>query len=236
MNVFQLNHVSSEAELFKRKLADMLALESQSGWIDLMDYAYQKVPFLKKPGKPTTTEIENSLVGELGYSSWKAFIEDALGWSHYKWKTWSKAHSRVLQHAYLRDIKVSRSAINNAYKELKQEFPKDKEAWEAYCNNALLKDTSSSIEDISQFDLQSEQIIRLEDEKNILELKVHELKNDNSRITKERDEYQNKLLLSENENSRLETQHNKDSRNLFFISLSIILILFGFNIYLILNL
>jgi hypothetical protein len=94
-----------------------------------MDYVTENVPYLLKSGTPSKSDIQNSLVGELGYTSWTNLLKEKLGVSQGAWKELRKAYLVVKQFPYLRHIDASRSAINTARKQLKEKFPDSPEAW-----------------------------------------------------------------------------------------------------------
>ncbi|MBN46616.1 MULTISPECIES: hypothetical protein [unclassified Methylophaga] len=123
-----------DAELFKLQLSDMLALERKNGWIDTVEFCYQNIPFLGKHGTPSNQEIQCSLVGQQGFKSWKAFVEH-LGWSYDRWKNWRNAYSIVIKYPYLRELQVSKSAITNTHRTLKNDFPCNAIEWHEMIKN-----------------------------------------------------------------------------------------------------
>jgi hypothetical protein len=141
--VKQLPKHDNGAQKFKLKLTDMFTLADQKGWIELMDFIYSELPFLSKASRPTKIEIQNSKIGKLGYASWKHFIKEEYDWTPSKWKEWQKAYKRVQDFPYLRQLKVSRHQINEAYKQLNGDFPPDEVSWNLYIQSKKGTQTNS---------------------------------------------------------------------------------------------
>lgn len=139
MAVLPFTKKNKDAQVFHSKLNAMLAINRQGGWIEIMDFIYHELPFLMKPGRPKTEDIRGSFIADLGYSSWKSFVEDGLGWSYYTWKKWGDAYRLILESPFLRELRVSRNAIIQAHKTLNNQFPKDKATWSQYVQSKKQK-------------------------------------------------------------------------------------------------
>ena len=126
-----------------QQLRDILGTESGNAWLDFMDYAHEVLAgIVDSRGKPTKEAIENSIIGEAGFDSWKGMIEapvaaGGLGWNNSAWDSWKRAYRVVLAHPYLRDMELSTSQINTVHRETKDSeegFPANTEAMNAYLN------------------------------------------------------------------------------------------------------
>lgn len=145
---------SENAELFSLRMKDLLAQNRTDGWIEVMDYCCEQVPFLMKKGRPSEQELKESLVGQLGFDSWESFIFHH-GLKINTWRNWRKAYSVVLKHEYLRELKPSRSTIIKTWARLKSEFPDNPAAWNACINGMKVQDEISGINQPSANDTQN---------------------------------------------------------------------------------
>lgn len=116
--------------LFHLRMRDFVSQNREDGWIEIMDYCYEQVPYLMKGGKPSDDEIQQSLVGVLGFKSWRDFLDD-IGWSLNTWKYWRKAYAVVLNHKYLRNVQPKKSQIHNVKRKFKEDFPNDHQEWQS---------------------------------------------------------------------------------------------------------
>lgn len=107
----------------------LLGAETGNGWIQFMDEVNIEMPFLFGAGRPTKQQIEQSEIGRSGCSSWSEYIEKVLNWNVSQWRAWMRAFKVVQQHAYLRQLNITASAINtlNAKSE---SFPESLSAYE----------------------------------------------------------------------------------------------------------
>ena len=103
-----LTHIhSTTAKQAHQELLTALCSENNpSQWLVFMNTAKTHLPFLFESGRPTKQQIENSIIGQLGFSSWSEMIEanqdkQGLSWSVNSWKQWSKAYKE------LNDIRVA---------------------------------------------------------------------------------------------------------------------------------
>jgi hypothetical protein len=199
MSVVYIAKPQKAPQLFKLKLMDMLVLGDKSGWVEVMDYIYQEMPFLMKDARPKTSEIKNSLLGQLGYTSWKTFIEEELNWTNDKWRDWKKAYKRVQEYPYLRELNVSRNAINEAHKACKGDFPKDSVAWESYMQNKVRPQGNS-------VDISVQKNMDLDNSLNILTIEYEWLVNQLEGFEKEYDDYCDQLSNEKSKTKELSQQ------------------------------
>lgn len=115
-------------------LKELLGAESGSSWVAFMDYVGTELAQVLRRGKPRKQDIEESIIGNAGFTSWSEMIETptaqgGLGWNLAAWDSWKRAYSVVQQYPYLRDLELTASAINTAQRETKPDFPATLEAW-----------------------------------------------------------------------------------------------------------
>lgn len=126
-----------------QKLVQILGTESGNAWLNFMDYTHEILAgIVDKRGAPSAETIENSIIGEAGFSSWKAMIEaptehGGLGWNISSWDLWKRAYRIVNQYPYLRDLELTASEIKTLHTETKDSFPADLEAFNEYHANRM---------------------------------------------------------------------------------------------------
>ena len=99
-----------------QQLVGLLGTESKKGWLVFMATLDQELPFLKS-GRPSFNEINDSLIGRSGHSSWKSFCnsstkEKGLGWSYETYRQWRKSWNVVQANPYLKELELTASEIN----------------------------------------------------------------------------------------------------------------------------
>ncbi len=119
------------------KLIELLGSESSSKWIDFMDYIHDHLAQILRRGKPKKSDIENSIIGKAGFSSWSEMVEaptlgGGLGWNVASFDSWKRAYNLVLEFEYLRNLELSASAINTIYRETKPDFPKSETDFKSF--------------------------------------------------------------------------------------------------------
>lgn len=132
-----LTHIhSATAQKAHQELLTALGSENNpSQWLVFMNTAKQHLPFLFESGRPTKAQIENSIIGQLGFSSWAEMIEadqdkQGLSWSVNSWKQWSKAFKQVSAYPYLADMDITASAVMKLKAMFKDDFPTTAESLE----------------------------------------------------------------------------------------------------------
>lgn len=128
MSITHIHH--NEIQQQHNELVSALGTENNpSQWIVFMDAAHRLLPFLFDSGRPTKSQIENSLIGKLGFSSWSQMIEadsesGGLSWSVNTWKQWSKAYKVIQANDFMREMDITASKTMAIAKEFKdKEFP-----------------------------------------------------------------------------------------------------------------
>ena len=90
-------------------------------WQIFMRSVRAQLPMLSR-GRPSQKEVQASVIGVLGFTSWKAMceapIEDGgLGLSWSKWRQWSRAYAVVERHPGLRNAPLTAAQVNRLHAE-----------------------------------------------------------------------------------------------------------------------
>lgn len=112
-----------------KELQKLLGTESGTAWLNFMDHVKAELSQVLKAGKPRQIDIENSIIGQNGFSSWKEMIESptdqkGLGWNYSTFDMWKRAYNVVLKFPFLRSQEeLTPSLINTIWRETKPNFP-----------------------------------------------------------------------------------------------------------------
>lgn len=140
-NVTAITRSADEAQ--KQKIIEALGTENKPDqWLVFMDTVLSILGDVLKAGRPKPSVIQNSLIGRLGFTSWRSMVETSiddggLGWNWSAWVAWRRAYKIVQDNDYLREMKASSAQVNKWDQELKSDempFPKtleDFEHWRA---------------------------------------------------------------------------------------------------------
>jgi len=110
------------------------AAENPSAWIDFMKLVEEELPLLSGSGRPTKSEIEHSVIGQSGYTSWREMLESGVGMNWSNWVAWRRAWAVIKEYPYLADLELTASQINTMKHTLKDEFPPTVEAFNSLKN------------------------------------------------------------------------------------------------------
>ena len=124
-----------------------------------MDLINNELSVILKRGKPSKNEIDNSVIGRSGFSSWKEMVETTvekggLGWNISGWNSYRRAYRIVQQHSYLRETDLSASMISTLSRELSEfpnsldelrEYIEEREKQQEYRQKNSLKNASETI-------------------------------------------------------------------------------------------
>lgn len=110
------------------KLIELLGSESGDKWLEFMDYVNQNLSHILKRGKPKSEDIEQSIIGIMGFKSWGELVESptqdgGLGWKLATFDSWKRAFAVVAEYQYLRNMGLTASFINTIHRETKPDFP-----------------------------------------------------------------------------------------------------------------
>ncbi|MDX1573808.1 MAG: hypothetical protein R3341_07240 [Methylophaga sp.] len=193
-------------KLFHLRMRDFITQNREDGWIEIMDYCCEQVPYLLKSGTPSEDDLEKSLIGELGFKSWRSFLED-IGWSMNTWRYWRKAYGVVLKHKYLRKVQPKKSHIHFIKARYRGNFPEDNEAWQAAV--ASLRDSKKT----NQLDVHQSQAPLVSDNSRA-ETKVFQFKSfggeqiNNKRVK----DLEAELLQAKLDNQKIQVELNSKSQ------------------------
>lgn len=120
-----------------KKLVELLGSESGSRWIEFMDELNAELGHILRRGKPKAADIENSMIGRLGFGSWAEMVQapteaGGLSWNLATFDSWRRAYSVVQKYAFLREYEFSASQINTFQRETKPNFPDSQDALDAF--------------------------------------------------------------------------------------------------------
>lgn len=190
----------------KKQLIALLGTESKSAWMNFMQFLDNEMPFLANKGRPSKSEIENSIIGESGFTSWQAMCdtatsENGLGWSYNTYRLWKKSWNVVNQHLYLKDLELSASEINSVYLECSKkniDFPASgedfelfkkasksvKRAEDAKANENLAKELAEAQAQIQLLTAQVEDMNKLREENAVLRSEKEAFESDKAKLNK----------------------------------------------------
>lgn len=123
------------------ELVSALGTESNPAqWMEFMSTVTRLLPDVLSVGRPTADAIKRSLIGELGFKSWKAMIEaptasGGLGWSWSAWRAWRRAWFAVEAYPWLRTQPLSSHEVSTLVANVKRAgvpFPQSPEAAAAF--------------------------------------------------------------------------------------------------------
>lgn len=137
-------------ELDKKLLASTIRHRMQQhlksgSWMQFMEAIEQHLPLLGNAGRPSKSEVESSLIGQWGFSSWTAALETPVekggfGLSVSAWRQHVNAWALVKTHPYLRELQISPSMLMR-HKAAFTPFPDSAEALQAAIGRAKADST-----------------------------------------------------------------------------------------------
>lgn len=137
-----ISHIHQEAaQRIRSDLLNALGTENvPNQWMHFMATVRQHLPEVLSRGRPTKQAIDASVVGALGFTSWRALLEaptDAggLGLTWSTWRQWSRAWAIVQKHPSLENAPLTAAEINRLHSEARasdRAMPGDMAAVEAF--------------------------------------------------------------------------------------------------------
>lgn len=130
-----------EAQEARAELLEALGTENNPAqWMTFMETVTKRLPDVLSSGRPSAEAIKRSVIGQLGFTSWKAMIEapttdGGLSWNWSAWVAWRRAWKVVQTWPYLRDLPLTAAQINRihqASKDTPEGFPTNAKALEAW--------------------------------------------------------------------------------------------------------
>lgn len=133
-----ISHIHQDAA--QRIRADLVtALGSENvpnQWMRFMAMVRRHLPEVLSQGRPSRQAIEASMIGALGFSTWREMLEApvdqgglALSWS--TWRQWSRAWAVISERPALQGEPLTAAEVNRLVSQSKDEglaFPHDPEA------------------------------------------------------------------------------------------------------------
>ncbi len=178
MNVTHLVPESAQ-QAHKEILLSLGSENNPQQWMEFCETIDKHIPEMSTKGRMSKKEVEQSLIGKLGFDSFKSYIESdleegGLGWSSGGWNAYRRAWSLVKKHPYLRQLEIKSGWLNafaNQCKKADIEFPTTIEAYneiqeskaEARENNKDAKLDEQSKRIIEQENLIENQSVELEE-------------------------------------------------------------------------
>lgn len=140
-NILQMLVIDKDLRDKHQRLVTALGSEANPGqWMQFMETVAELIPHVVvNAGRPSIGEVQSSLIGRLGFSSWKEMLEtkrdsNGLEWSTGGWNAFRRAWSLVEQYPYLRDLPVRAGWLNSLSAQLKRDetdFPGDLESYQS---------------------------------------------------------------------------------------------------------
>jgi len=130
-----------EAQEARAELLEALGTENNPAqWMRFMETVTKRLPDVLSSGRPSTEAIKRSVIGQLGFSSWRAIIEaptadGGLSWNWSAWVAWRRAWKVVQTWPYLQDLPLTAAQVNRVHQAAKdspQGFPANASALEAW--------------------------------------------------------------------------------------------------------
>lgn len=140
-NIHRIQVIDRDLRERHQRLVTALGSEANPAqWMTFMETVAELIPHVVvAAGRPSIGEVQNSMIGRLGFSSWREMIEttresNGLEWSWGGWNAFRRAWSLVEQYPYLRELPVRAGWLNSVSAELKRsktDFPSDLESYQA---------------------------------------------------------------------------------------------------------
>ena len=176
MNVTQL--VPESAQSAHNEILISLGSENNPRqWMEFCETIDKYIPEMSSKGRMSNKEIKQSLIGKLGFDSFKSYIETdinkgGLGWSSGGWNSYRRAWSLVKKHPYLRQLEIKSGWLNafaNKCKKDEIEFPATIEAY-----NEIQENKTEARENNKDAKL-DDQAKRIVEQDNLLEIQSKEI-------------------------------------------------------------
>ncbi|MFK0573023.1 hypothetical protein [Endozoicomonas sp.] len=229
--------VSNQDQRDYQRLITALGSENNpSQWLEFMAAMHELLPEILTVGKPSKNTIEKSLVGRLGFPSWRAMLEApkeeyGLGWTKAGWDSFKRAWNTVSKYPYLKSMSFSAGYINKYAHEWRDEFPESADQFNQKLNNqkaenkkkAEEKRTNSVTALNEQIQTLQEQVLALNEQlkgkhdRNIkLESTVDEKQNRINELDKKIESLTTKNAEMENKISSLQSDINRLNNRSFW--------------------
>lgn len=117
MNTIRHIHHSTASHIQGELLAALGTETNPAQWMQFMATVRQHLPDVLSRGRPTKAAIQHSVIGALGFSSWREMCEadpasGGLGLNWSQWRQWSRAWSVVQQQPGLEGVQLTAAQTN----------------------------------------------------------------------------------------------------------------------------
>lgn len=172
-------------------LAALGSENNPSQWMEFCEVIDRHIPELKTQGRLSNQNIKSSLIGKLGFSSFKEYLETptgkgGLGWSSGGWNAYRRAWNIVEEYPYLRNLDIKSGWLNafaNKLRKAEIEFPASLEEYNSI-QDSIAEERASNKD--AKLDDQAKLITQLEDTQLEFKFKLGEaqeqLSNANAKI------------------------------------------------------
>jgi hypothetical protein len=196
-----LNFIGASAQQVHEQLIKLLAPEiDKKSWFEFVRLAAHHLPALNSKGRPSKAEISNSFIGELGFSSWKSYVETApkaggLGWTETTWKRWREAYKLAENNLWMLG-NFTPDEIRVVARNYGHEIPNDLTSYKAL---EVQKNADRKLKITAQKEETTKQLAQLP----ILHLKIEDLQERLKSAENARDLLNQRIGLLEAENANL---------------------------------
>ena len=167
MNVTKLLPENTKAA-HNEILAALGSENNPSQWMTFCEVIDQHIPELKTKGRLSNKDVNSSLIGKLGFSSFKEYLETptdkgGLGWSSGGWNAYRRAWNIVEEYPYLRELDIKSGWLNAFANKLRKadiEFPATLEEYNSI-QDSIAEERASNKD--AKLDDQAKLITQLED-------------------------------------------------------------------------
>lgn len=214
MNVTKLVPESAQ-QAHKEILLSLGSENNPRQWMEFCETIDKHIPEMSTKGRMSNKEIKQSLIGKLGFDSFKSYIETdidqgGLGWSSGGWNAYRRAWSLVKKYPYLRDLPIKSGWLNafaNQCRKAEIDFPETLEAYNEIQESKL--EARENNKD-AKLDDQAKRIIELEE---LLENKTKELEENKRKseivFTEQRAKIETLEKMTEQLSNKVEPQATK---------------------------
>jgi hypothetical protein len=137
-----------EAQEARAELLEALGTENNPAqWMAFMEAVTKRLPDVLSTGRPSIEAIKRSVIGQLGFTSWKTMIEapaadGGLSWNWSAWVAWRRAWKIIQTWPYLQELPLTAAQINRVHQASKngpEGFPVNAKALEDWEENQRLE-------------------------------------------------------------------------------------------------
>jgi len=151
-----------EAQEARAELLEALGTENNPAqWMAFMEAVTKRLPDVLSSGRPSAEAIKQSVIGQLGFSSWRSMIEaptsdGGLGWNWSAWVAWRRGWKVVQTWPYLLEMPITAAEVNRIHQQTKDtadgfpSSPQALQAWKEEQREAQKEQRRESLEDLKK--------------------------------------------------------------------------------------